>query len=77
MTEKRPTVADIRLKLEGQRNSLKMFVKSKEGEKAIAFLTSKYGGDVHKPGDPYATHVRIGERNVVDYLIALMGETTL
>ena len=41
---------------------------------ALKALDARFGGDVQVPGDPYATHVRIGERRVVDYLTELSKE---
>lgn len=75
MEDKKPTIEQLRLKLEGQRDRLRHFVKSPDGKGAIEFLVAKYGGEVHQPGrDPFDCAVRIGERNVIDYLIELMGE---
>lgn len=68
------TAQQLGVLLDMQREALKSFCKSKAGADSIELLKIKYGGDVHKPGDPYATHLRIGERNVVDYLISLREE---
>jgi len=56
-----------------QREKLARLMKSEDGREALAYLEAKFGGDVATP-DPYRTHVRIGERRVIDYLKELREE---
>jgi len=58
---------------DGLRSSLKdleSFLQSPVGQNSLKCLKAKYGGDVVE-ADPYSTHIRIGERRVLDYLIEL------
>ncbi len=71
--DNKPTAKDFTIKLEQRQNALIRLLQTADGSHAVDFLIAKYGGDVQVNGDPYATHVRIGERNVVDYLKELQG----
>ena len=66
--------AIIRLKLEKQHNILKNIVRSPGGREAVKLLEIKFAGNTFFQGDPYATHVRVGERRVIDYLIDLQTD---
>lgn len=71
MVDDKKKYAEMFETIKGQRQALIRMLKSPEGRLAVDFLAEKYGGDVQVKNDPYATHVRIGERNVIDYLIEL------
>jgi hypothetical protein len=68
--ELKPTARDIQNRLEQQQRALVRLMKTKDGKDALDFLSSKYAGDVMER-DVYQTHVRIGERRVIDYLLEL------
>jgi hypothetical protein len=64
---------EIRVELSAQQEVLISWLNSDDGTRAMDFINRKFGGDV-LTNDPYRTHVRIGERNVVDYLRSLREE---
>ncbi len=61
----------IRKELEQSMSTLQNFLRSPDGLTAIKCLEVKYSGNLLIQGDPYATHTRIGERGVLDYLTEL------
>lgn len=74
MVKEKLTADAISKKLQEQHRALTRLMTSDDGRHALEFLAAKYGGDVVVKGDSHATHVRVGERNVVDYLIELSRE---
>jgi hypothetical protein len=67
------TAREIRDQFTLQREKLQRILKSEDGKEALAYLKSKYGGDV-VTSDPYLTHVRVGEKRVIEYLQMLREE---
>lgn len=55
------------------REKLRRLLQSPDGRECLPYLEAKFGGDV-VTSDPYQTHVRIGERRVIDYLKELREE---
>lgn len=67
------TAKELHARINMQRDKLQKILKSEDGREALAYLVSKYGGDV-VTSDPYLTHVRVGEKRVVEYLQMLREE---
>lgn len=59
---------DVKKRLEHSFESLKNLMQSQEAEDALKALEATFGGDSFVPGDPYATHLRLGEKRVVEWL---------
>ena len=77
---KKPTAEEIRNEFERRKKCLINALRSPDGRAGLEYLTVMFGGDVldatKAVSDPNGllTHVRIGERRVVDHLIGLQEE---
>jgi len=63
----------MKRELESSLKDLESFLQSPQGQNSLKCLEVKFGGDVVEV-DPYRTHIRIGERRVLDYLKAIAEE---
>ena len=68
----KPSIAELTEQLKVREGNLKEFLKSPQGKESLKLIEDTFGGDVVVPNDPYLTHVRIGEKRVVEYLKTLM-----
>lgn len=59
---------ELRERLKRGLKDLQNFLRTEQGKSAIYCLEAKYGGSCMCNGDPYETHRRLGERDVLDYL---------
>jgi hypothetical protein len=62
---------ELKLRLTRGMRDLQNFLRTNEGKNSLMVFEAKYGGSVIVPNNPYETYKRIGEKEVLEYLLQL------
>lgn len=57
--------------IEKTKNAIKNAINTLQGDsgrRLLAFVEQSFSAPLFVPGDPYGTHVRVGEQRVIDFL---------
>ena len=73
---KEEIIAKARAKALKKASAYQRLFKSPDGKVVLKDLEEEFERELHVPGDPYGTHIRVGQYDVIKYIRIVMGVNT-